>query len=285
MKQAVKVGLIQLDMVHQDVETNRRKAAAMLEKVAASAPDVVLLPETWTSGYSVPVFHDIRRYAEPVDGQSVGMLRRIAAKHGFYLIGGSFAELDGESCYNTVPVIHPDGSLMGRYRKMHLYSAMDEDKAFRHGQDMPVWNSEFGKFAVMTCYDIRFVELSRTYAIRGAHVIFVVSNFPRPKLHHWRTLLQARAIENQLFVVACNRVGSADTSTYFGHSIVVDPWGEIVAEGGEDESIITATLDMTAVGAVRSKIPMYYDRRPQSYPDDIRKPGLPIGEVRCERTR
>ena len=280
MGQTVKVSLIQLDMVHQDVEKNRAKAADMLEEAARGKPDIVLLPETWTSGYSVPVFHDIDRYAEPIDGESVGLLRETAARHRFYLIGGSFAERDGRYCYNTVPVIGPDGRLIGRYRKMHLYSAMDEDKAFRHGEEMPVWDWEFGKFAVMTCYDIRFVELSRTYALRGAHVIFVVSNFPRPKLHHWRTLLQARAIENQLFVVACNRVGAADTSTYFGHSLVIDPWGEIVAEGDEEESIVNASLDMSAVSVVRSRIPMYYDRRPGSYPPDMMEPGLPVGEVK-----
>ncbi len=283
MKGQIKVSLVQMDMAHQDVAANRKKVAAMLHKASESAPDVVLLPETWTSGYSVPVFHNIRAYAEPIDGESVTLLKRAAAAHQFYLVGGSYAESDGQYCYNTVPVIDRRGTLLGRYRKMHLYSAMDEDKGFKHGDDMPVFNSEFGKFAVMTCYDIRFVELSRTYALRGARVIFVVSNFPRPKVHHWRTLLQARAIENQLFVVACNRVGAADTSTYFGHSIVVDPWGEIVAEAGEEECILDATLDLTAVGAVRERIPMYYDRRPADYPPDISMPGLPAGEVKPSR--
>ena len=280
MKTILNVSMIQLDMVHQDVKKNRLKAQAMLDQAADARPDVVLLPETWTSGYSVPVFRSIRQYAEHIDGESVALLRRASEKYGFYLIGGSFAERDGDYCYNTVPVIGAGGALIGRYRKMHLYSAMDEDKAFRHGTEMPVFDSEFGKFSVMTCYDIRFLELSRTYALRGAHVIFVVSNFPRPKLHHWRTLLQARAIENQVYVVACNRVGAADTYTYFGHSMVIDPWGEIMAEGGEDECIVSATLDMTSVGAVRSKIPVYYDRRPESYPGDFMRPGLPAGEVK-----
>jgi predicted amidohydrolase len=113
---------------------------------------------------------------------------------------------------------------------------MDEDIGFKNGTEMPVFDIEFGKIALMTCYDIRFVELSRTYALRGAETIIVVSNSPRPKVNHWRVLLQARAIENQLFIVACNRrVGSALNSSYFGHSLIIDPWGEIIAEGDEDD--------------------------------------------------
>ena len=120
--------------------------------------------------------------------------------------------------------------------------------------------------AMMACYDIRFPELSRTYAVRGAEAILVVSNFPNPKVKHWRTLLTARAIENQLYVIACNRVGAAGGSTYFGHSLIIDPWGEIVAEGDEAEGIVSGCADFEKVRQVRETIPMYADRRPASYP-------------------
>ncbi|MGB9868175.1 MAG: carbon-nitrogen family hydrolase [Bacillota bacterium] len=271
----VKVVLVQMDLAHRDVPANRQRAAALLDSAARFQPDVVVLPETWTSGYSEPVFEAIERYAEPMDGASVNMLREKAAQHGFNLIGGSLAERDGDKFFNTVPVIDRNGRLLGKYRKMHLYSAMGEDRAFCHGAEMPVWDLDFGRAAVMTCYDIRFPELARTYALRGAKLIFVVSNFPKPKLHHWRMLLQARAIENQLFVIACNRVGSAHTSSYFGHSIVIDPWGEIVAEGDEEERIIPVEIQLKTVDEVRARIPVYYDRRPGSYPEDLMKPGLP----------
>ncbi|HHV79208.1 MAG TPA: carbon-nitrogen family hydrolase [Firmicutes bacterium] len=271
----IRAALIQMDLAYRDPAANRAKASELIDKAAELSPDVVLLPETWTSAYSVPVFHNIKAYAEPIDGPSVSMLREKARRYGFNMVGGSLALAEGEVCYNAAPVINRKGELLGKYCKMHLYSAMDEDMAFTHGTEMPVWEFDFGKAAVMTCYDIRFVELSRTFALRGAKVIFVVSNFPAPKLHHWRTLLQARAIENQLFVVACNRVGSAEEYTYFGHSIAIDPWGETIAEGGEKEQIIPVEIDLDAVDVVRSRIPMFYDRRPLSYPDDFQKPGLP----------
>jgi predicted amidohydrolase len=192
-------------------------------------------------------------------------MRDFSRKNKVWLVGGSIPEFDGEETFNTVFLIDREGEIRGRYRKMHLYSAMAEDIGFSHGSEMPVFDTEFGKLSLMTCYDIRFAELSRFYAVNGAKIIVTVSNFPRPKVNHWRVLLQARAIENQLFVAACNRVGSAGTSSYFGHSLVIDPWGEIIAEGGEEEAVIHSELDLSSVDSVRGTIPMYADRRPESY--------------------
>jgi predicted amidohydrolase len=265
----VKIAAIQLDIVYRDPEENRRRARMFIEKTAERHPDIIFLPETWTTGYSEEVFRNIGLYAESDDGPSVSLLRRLAQKYGVWIVGGSIPEKSGGEIFNTIFLINREGNIHGRYRKMHLYSAMAEDKGFSHGREMPVFDTEFGKLALMTCYDIRFTELSRTYAVDGAELIAIVSNFPKPKLNHWRVLIQARAIENQLFVVACNRVGNAGTCGYFGHSIAVDPWGEIVAEEMEDESVLWAELDMNAVGKVRGTIPMYADRRPASYPDHI----------------
>lgn len=269
---AFKVAAIQLDIVYKDPEKNREKVKGLVEDAVKSNPDIILLPETWTTGYSEEVFHHVRDFAETENGPTIALIREMALKHKVWFVSGSIPEKDEDGTYNTVFLIDRSGQMVGKYRKMHLYSAMDEDVGFKNGMDMPVFDTEFGKVALMTCYDIRFVELSRTYAVRGAEVIFVVSNFPRPKLHHWRTLLQARAIENQLCVVACNRVGSALNSTYFGHSLIIDPWGEILYEGNEEETILVGDIDMERVKAVRDAIPMYYDRQPMSYPDDIRKP-------------
>lgn len=232
-------------------------------------PDLIVFPETCTSGYSAEVFGEIERYAEEECGKTLTMFRELAKEYRVCICTGSLPESAADGIFNTVYLIGRDGAILGKYRKMHLYSAMDEDKAFGHGVEMPVFDTEFGKIAMMTCYDIRFVELSRTYAVRGAQAIVVVSNFPNPKVNHWRTLLQARAIENQLYIIACNRVGAAGESTYFGHSLIIDPWGEIVAEGGDVENIIEGNVDFCRIEQVRSTIPMYKDRRPSSYPGDI----------------
>lgn len=268
--------VLQMDIAYKNPEKNREHMRGLIEKAcqvtSGAKPDVLVLPETCTTGYSESVFHEIGAYAETEDGPTLSFLKETAARLGVWIVTGSLPEKDGDKVYNTVFMLDRAGRLVGKYRKMHLYSAMDEDAAFANGTEMPVFATEFGPVAMMTCYDIRFVELSRTYAVRGAKAIFIVSNFPNPKVNHWRTLLQARAIENQLYIVACNRVGAAESNTYFGHSLIIDPWGEIIAEGNDEESILAGTVDFAAVDAVRKKIPMYYDRQPASYPKDILLP-------------
>ena len=267
-----KVAAIQLDIAYKDPEKNRLLVATQIEKAVALHPEVIVLPETWTTGYSESVFQGIQRYAEPENGASMTVLRNLAARHGVWIVSGSFPERDGAHVYNTVCLIDRSGNIAGKYRKMHLYSAMNEQAGFTPGGQMPVWQTEIGPVAMMTCYDIRFAELSRTYAVRGAQIIYVVANFPNPKLSHWRILLQARAIENQCYIVACNRVGAAAGSTYFGHSLLIDPWGEIVAEGDDREGIVLGEVDLSRVAAVRESIPMFADRQPQSYPEDMLLP-------------
>jgi predicted amidohydrolase len=119
--------------------------------------------------------------------------------------------------------------------------------------------------AMMICYDIRFPELARTLALGGAKVLFVPAEWPHPRLHHWKTLLTARAIENQMFVVACNRVGRSVDTDFFGHSLVLNPWGETLVEGDETERILQATLELDEVDRVRKTIPIFEDRRPGLY--------------------
>jgi predicted amidohydrolase len=142
---------------------------------------------------------------------------------------------------------------------------MEEEKFLTSGDQIGSLDIEGIPAGVMICYDIRFPELARTLALAGAQILFVPAEWPHPRLHHWRTLLMARAIENQMFVVACNRVGISGKTEFFGHSMIIDPWGEIIAEGGEQEEIISASLQMSDVKQVRNKIPVFDDRRPEIY--------------------
>ena len=119
--------------------------------------------------------------------------------------------------------------------------------------------------ATIICYDIRFPELARKLALNGAQLLFVPAEWPHPRLHHWRTLLTARAIENQMYVIACNRVGRSGETSFFGHSMIINPWGEIVTEADENEQIVTAEIDLELVAKVRSTIPVFEDRRPDVY--------------------
>lgn len=268
------VSIIQMDIADRNPEHNRSHMRQMIERACSTREkcDVVVLPETCTTGYSERVFAEIARFAESESGETIESLRRIAQANALNIVTGSLPERSADRIYNTVYFIDREGNLIGKYRKIHRYSAMKEDTAFAPGQEMPVFSTDHGKVALMSCYDIRFAELSRTYALRGAKLIYVVANFPNPKVQHWRTLLQARAIENQLYVVACNRVGTAEQHSYFGHSLIIDPWGEILAEGDDTESLVTATLDFARIDEVRQKIPMYRDRQPASYSEDLLRP-------------
>ena len=142
---------------------------------------------------------------------------------------------------------------------------MNEEKHLVAGNHVGQFELEGVQAGMMICYDIRFPELTRKLALGGAKVLFIPAEWPHPRLHHWRTLLMARAIENQMYIVACNRVGVSEGTEFFGHSIIIDPWGEIIAEGSEDEMIITAELDLGLVDQVRQRIPVFEDRRPQLY--------------------
>lgn len=272
MLQNWKVCAVQFDTKYQDPDENIRRMEEQIRLAAREKPDLIVLPELWTSGYSVEIFHDIQRFAQPETGPAISMLKRVAKECGTYIAGGSIVEEREGRFYNTCFLIGRDGTIAGRYSKMHLYSAMDEDVAFAPGEELPVFDTDFGRIAIMTCYDIRFVEQSRAYALKGAQALIVVSNWAKPKLNHWRVMLQARAIENQLAVVACNRVGQAVDCVYFGHSMIIDSWGEIIAEGGEEEEVLTGVIEGEKLRTVRQTIPMYKDRQTRYYEDILLKP-------------
>jgi len=180
------------------------------------------------------------------------------------VIVGSMPEPHGEKVFNTV-FVADNGKLAGVYRKLHLFSLLGEDRAFDSGDSWLLADTSVGKVGVIICYDLRFPELSRRLALEGAAVICVPAQWPKPRQEHWRTLLRARAIENQLFVVACNACGLIGKLDFFGMSMIVDPKGELLAEAGEAECEIGAQLDMQLMADWRAQIPCFNDRRPELY--------------------
>lgn len=172
-------------------------------------------------------------------------------------------EKRGAGVYNTLPVIGPREGVLGAYRKIHLFPPMKEPQWIIPGEMPLSLELPWGRTGFAICYDLRFPELFRRYAGDGAQVVFLPAEWPYPRLEHWRTLLRARAIENQCYMVAVNRVGTdADTETrYCGHSTVIDPWGETVLEAGETEGHFTVTIDIDLVAQVRSALPVLDSRR------------------------
>ena len=263
----VNIALLLTDIEFADPEANYKNVDVIFREAMAAEvrPDVVILPEDWSSGFSDKMFHEMEKHVEPLNGPSVTFLQNLAKEFNVWVVAGSISTQFDDGMRNTTFLINREGEIVGDYSKMHLYSDMDEDVPFLHGDKTEVFDTELGKLGLMICYDIRFGELARTYALKGADVLVVTSDFPNPRVSHWVTLLRARAIENQMFVVACNRVGDSPMGTYCGHSIIIDPWGEIIAEGGEEQEIVTGSIDYTQTKKVRDLIHVFNDRQPQFY--------------------
>jgi predicted amidohydrolase len=252
----IKIAGIQMDIT-QNVEENLQKALNMMDVAVGEDVDVICLPELFTIGFD---YSYIKKHSEKIPNKITDIISDMAKESGVYIIAGSIPERVGREIYNTSVLFGRDGEMIGKYSKIHLFPVMDEKKNFSGGKEVRVFETDFGKIGIMICYDLRFPELARKLSVMGAEIIFVPSEFPNPKLDHWRTLLQARAIENQIYVVGVNRVGRDEYSTFFGHSLVVDPKGVIIVESGDKEDVIMARSDLSRIGEVREKVFYLEDR-------------------------
>jgi predicted amidohydrolase len=265
MNRSLKVCLLQMDVRIGEPEANFAKIEELLEQAVKHAngkPDVIVMPEMWNTGYALD---RIRELADRDGEQTKSLISAFASKHEVNVVAGSIAAQRGDGVYNTIYVFDRNGQIIADYSKIHLFRLMDEHLHLTAGDRACSFELDGTEAGAMICYDIRFPELSRKLALGGAKLLFVPAEWPHPRLHHWRTLLTARAIENQAYVIACNRVGVSGTTSFFGHSMVIDPWGEIVVEGSEDEQMLFAEIDLGLADRVRSHIPVFADRRPDHY--------------------
>lgn len=260
---ALKVALLQFDIKLGNPAANRAKVQTMLAEAVHQGAKLVALPELWNTGYAL---NRIKKLAEGESAKpSVEFLQNIAKQEKLWIFSGSIVEKAGEKFYNTSYIIRDDGTIAGKFRKIHLFSLMDEDRFFAAGDEICVVDTPFGKAGTLICYDLRFPELTRKVAALGAVLMVIPAEWPHPRLEHWRILNQARAIENQNFVLAVNRVGVSGNTNFCGNSMIIDPWGAVLAQGGEEEAVIIAELDLSQVEKVRNTIPCWQDRRPEVY--------------------
>jgi predicted amidohydrolase len=265
----LRVSIGQFDVRKSNPRANWTRAQEITEEAKRQGGHVVTLPELWDAGYALDKGKD---FASSLSGGLFGQLTSLSQKHGIFIFGSQF-EKRGLGVSNTLAVVSPNNGIMGAYRKLHLFPLMDEDKWVTPGEATLSLNLPWGMSAFAICYDLRFPELFRRYALEGAKIVFVPSQWPHPRLEHFRTLVKARAIENQMYIVAVNRVGyddfNKDTGSYSyhfgGHSMIVDPWGETLIETGEGEGVYTVDVDMTVVDRIRMQIPVLDNRRPEHY--------------------
>lgn len=259
MEQTLKAAAIQFNITLGDVEQNLATAMAALARAADSGAQLAVLPEMWSCGY------DYRGLAKHAEASPV-VLKRILqlAKERQLVVIGSLPEAVDGKIYNTATVIDR-GKTVGSYRKLHMFSTMGEDRFLSPGNQVLVVPTSVGKLGVAICYDLRFPELFRKMALDGAEIICLPAEWPKPRREPWITLLRARAMENQLFVVAANCCGIQGTLDFFGTSLILSAYGEVLAQGGETDTELVATLERAEMEAYREQIRCYYDRRPEIY--------------------
>jgi len=260
MKLTISLG--QIDVQLGNPQANLATIQEMSAEATRRGSDIIVFPELWSTGYDL---ENGAAYATSTAEGIFAEVRHCANKHQIAILGSCLSDLGEGKIGNTAVYFDSHGRNLGEYSKTHLFRLMSEDQFLAAGSQKTMIESQWGLMGLTICYDLRFPELYRAYALAGAQLVFVPSEWPHPRLKHWRTLLRARAIENQMFIVACNRVGNSKDTDFFGHSAIIDPWGEVVIEGGEQEMLLTATIDLDQVNEVRAKIPIFKDRRPDVY--------------------
>jgi predicted amidohydrolase len=254
----VRVAAIQHDTVWCDRDANFEHLAPMIAGAAASGARLVLLTEMFSTGFAVGA--DI---AEPQGGPSAQYLVDQAATHGVW-VGGSCPEVPGDGGadgrpYNSFVLAGPDGTVH-RYRKIHPFTFSGEEQHFRAGDELVTVTVEGLRLSLFVCYDLRFADEFWRLAL-DTDCYLVPANWPEPRRAHWTALLQARAIENQAYVIGCNRVGSGGGLEYTGDSRIVDPLGELLATAARTESILLADISASTVAAARERFRFLPDRR------------------------
>lgn len=255
----MRASLIQIAVEEGESVESRRPRVASLVREQAGA-DLVVLPELWTTGAFA--FEEFDAEAEPLQGPTYEAMAKAASDAGVWLHAGSIPERtpDG-TLYNTSLVFSPSGDLAASYRKIHRFG-FDKGEAvlMGAGHELVTVRLPHTTVGVATCYDLRFPELFRGLVDAGAETLVVPAGWPERRRAHWTLLAQARAVENQAFVLACGTAGTHAGVPQAGHSIVVDPWGEVLAEAGADEEVLTVEFDPTRVATTREQFPALKDR-------------------------
>lgn len=257
----MKISCVQMDMRLGDVEYNFAHAQDLVRlAVDRDGPDVVVLPETWNTGFFPK---DLDPCADD-DGKAVKALCSALAKElNINIVAGSVANRRADGFYNSAYVFDRSGAVIAEYDKTHLFTPSGEHNFFRMGSRTCRFTLEGIPCGLIICYDIRFPELIRTMTLEGVDLLFVVAQWPAKRAMHLETLSRARAIENQMFLALCNSAAS-DTACG-GGSVVIDPWGQDLARASTGEEIISAQADFSVIQGIRDSINVFHDRRPELY--------------------
>lgn len=272
----IRVAAIQMDS-QDDKAANLEKAEKLMREAAAKGARLTVLPEVFNySGTK----EGSEASAESLEtGETPKMLSKLAKELGIWVHGGSiFEKIPGSSkCYNTTMLFDPEGKCAAVYRKMHLFDVNVEDgpsylesASVEGGNEIVVCDTDFARIGLSICYDLRFPELFRMHALNGATIITLCAQFTlNTGTDHWETLLRARAIEDQCYVIASGQIGQKKAFQSNGCSMIIDPWGTVIARAARKECVVLADIDLDYVSSVRSSVPSLNNRRPDRYVQDV----------------
>lgn len=253
----MKVALIQMKVVEKNKEANVRHGLDLLRGIDR-AVDVAILPEMWTTGYSIG---RLSEQAEKLDGDVAKQVAAIAKEKNMYIVAGSMASEIGDKFYNTTLVFSPAGELLDSYSKVHLFSLFNEQDIVSAGSERKVLDIAGIPSGLAICYDLRFPEFARAMALDGAKVLFLPAEWPSVRGYAWELLNKASAAFNQLYICAVNCAGEFKGQEFYGHSMVVSPMGEVLAVAGKGEEILYVDFDVAAVDKARASMSMLQDLR------------------------
>lgn len=250
-----KVAIAQIDIVSEKRELNLKKADELSLTASEKGADFICLPEYFSTG---GIFEKFNELAETIPGYTTDKLCEIAKKNKIAIVT-SLIEKEKDSLYNTAVLIDSKGNLLGKQHKIHLF--LKEATVINNGERFDVISTANGKIGLMVCYDTIFPEVSRKLVMNGAELIFIPANWPDPFSTQWRVALSARALDNQIWIVAANRCGKDDTYTYFGKSMIVNPYGEVVYECGNEEDLIVFEIELQKSDEFKAIINFLKDRK------------------------
>lgn len=259
----VKLALIQLATEIGQIDKNYTMVREAVLKASEAAPQIIVLPETWNTG-----FHPTPELINEADQDGLRtqeFLKDLALETHCHIVGGSVSTVKHNTVYNTTYIVSREGECISSYDKIHCFSPAKEDVYYTGGTTVHKFMLDSLACSSITCYDIRFPELVLMTALQHIDILFIPAQWPTSRLTHWRILNQARAIENQMFVCAVNGCGTIGRATMAGHSLVVNPLGEIMLELGDTPDIQYVTIDPNIITPIRQKINVFNDRRPDLY--------------------
>lgn len=236
----VNIGILQFDVSTGNIAANLDAVRNGIGRLGARGADLVVLPEMWSCGFDLP---NLSNHASKTP-EVLQVLAGLARNHNM-VIAGSLPESENGRIFNSMYVTSGNGPLSPPYRKIHLFPSTNEDRYFSAGDGAATCPTDMGELGMMICYDLRFPELCRILAVAGARIILVSAQWPARRIHHWDALLRARAIENQIFVVASNRCGRENDAEFPGHSQVISPRGDILCflDGSASEGLVAVDLN------------------------------------------